>query len=1399
MASNYAASSEKSRGFKNPPVLTSNYRKYKKEVELWSVCCKLEKSEKGPALALSLPEGSVREKVIEELGVTKLAVDDGIKVLLNFLDKFLLKDEFNEAYDRYVEFDSHVRSENMSMEDYIMDFQRKYQQVKGSKVVLPESILAFRMLDKANLEPKMKQLVVSGVDYEDAENQLSDQMACSLRKFCGKGIMTNSNSRNSDSTSIFEEPVVKIEESFYSRNSGYRQPPGKRFNNTQNGPPPMGMGRGSPRHNRVGEDGKPMRCHICGSVFHFASRCPEKSNAPRMGTSYGTPSNSRNWRNFSEVNLFTGGSQDELLYLVQEAKNAVVLDSGCPTTVTGKVWLSMFLETLGEDQKKSVQWTNSDRLFKFGPGTAYRSTGCVTFPCMMGMTKCRITADVVDCDIPMLFGRESMKKAGTVLHLDEDRVTMFGEPMALEVTSSGHYCLPLTSQCQSDVMLFTLEGDLEKKVEKLHKQFSHPSEQNLVKLLGDAGCNNGESLVNIVRKVSESCAVCKLFKKTPPRPVTCMPLAKDFNDVLTMDLKFWRPSIYFMHMIDAATRFSKSVVIRDKRPATIIEKFMVEWVGTFGRPQKVLFDNGGEFSNTEFLNMAQSLGTEVLTTPAYSPWSNGLCERNHCVIDENVSKLLKDNPQLSLDCALIWACNAKNSLAMVYGYSPYQLVFGRNPNLPSVLTAKLPALDNDVSTTKGFGKHLEALHASREAFIQSEASDRIRRALRGQTRNHDQFYEPGDSVFYQRNGKWNGPGKVIGQDGKVVLVRHGGMYVRVHPCRLNRDVKIRVEEDQSTLRDHVGVESSSIDDDDDDAVYYDCKNDTRNDDDDDFLQPAQTLEHATPADQANQQLEQAPEPPIAEQLEPHTVMPEPEQPPRRNLRQLVRPDYRKLHEVGTTVFSVLIPRAEQNSEDCLVAKQDELEKLKKFDTYEMVDDQGQPSISTRWVMSMKEGKPRARLVARGFEDKTDVQRDSPTVGKTSIRLFLALASCKDWMITTTDIKSAFLQGQELTRDVFIKPPKEASVDGKLWRLKRCLYGLNDAARQFFLSVSSELKKLKCTQSRLDPSVYYNFSDRKLSGILLSHVDDFLHAGDKSFQFSVMEPLCRRFIAGKVEKESFSYVGFQIRQTDDGIYIDMNEYVDSIEIPKLDPDRETEKNDQLTAKELTMYRSVIGNLNWIVQGVRPDLAYELTALSMKSQTALVKDLIRGIKLLGSVARDENSVFIPKLKNTPDQWKIVVCTDASLANQGDHVSSTYGLLVFLVCEKKCVPLSWRSGRIRRVVRSTLAAEALALVEGLEEAVCLRTLLCEMIAGIEIPITGIVDNKSLVESVHSSKLVDDRKLRIELGQVKEMLNSEEVHSVVWCPGAVQLANSLTKVGADGTLLRKVLRTGVCSFVNI
>ena len=82
---------------------------------------------------------------------------------------------------------------------------------------------------------------------------------------------------------------------------------------------------------------------------------------------------------------------------------------------------------------------------------------------------------------------------------------------------------------------------------------------------------------------------------------------------------------------------------------------------------------------------------------------------------------------------------------------------------------------------------LNVLHSAHQAFISTESSEKIKRALKAKTEISTSLsFNHGDSVYYKREGvpMCKGPGTVIGKEGQTVLVKCGLMYVRVHHSRL---------------------------------------------------------------------------------------------------------------------------------------------------------------------------------------------------------------------------------------------------------------------------------------------------------------------------------------------------------------------------------------------------------------------------------------------------------------------------------------------------------------------------------------------------------------------------------------------------------------------------------------
>ena len=105
---------------------------------------------------------------------------------------------------------------------------------------------------------------------------------------------------------------------------------------------------------------------------------------------------------------------------------------------------------------------------------------------------------------------------------------------------------------------------------KLHQQFAHPSSEKLLKLLNSAGdpWQSDEELKKLIKKVSDECAICKIYRKTPQRPIVGLPIATSFQECIAMDLKFYEGRI-LLHLIDHAPRLSVSSFVKLKEPEVI--------------------------------------------------------------------------------------------------------------------------------------------------------------------------------------------------------------------------------------------------------------------------------------------------------------------------------------------------------------------------------------------------------------------------------------------------------------------------------------------------------------------------------------------------------------------------------------------------------------------------------------------------------------------------------------------------------------------------------------------------------------------------------------------------------------------------------------------------------------
>lgn len=238
-------------------------------------------------------------------------------------------------------------------------------------------------------------------------------------------------------------------------------------------------------------------------------------------------------------------------------------------------------------------------------------------------------------------------------------------------------------------------------------------------------------------------------------------------------------------------------------------------------------------------------------------------------------------------------------------------------------------------------------------------------------------------------------------------------------------------------------------------------------------------------------------------------------------------------------------------------------------------------------------------------------------------------------------------------------------------------------------------------------------------MLAIEVDDILACGKGEF-LEKMKTLREKFTFGKwvnlsQEEKGASFNERRLRQRADGtLLIDMQKFVEERLRPViLDKGRKSDRKAAANEKEISMARATCGALNWLSREGRPDAAGPSSLMASKLTKVTIEDIIQLNEAVAELKEKASlSLQIQPLK----KMRMSVVTDASFANNGFHSQGGHlvlaherGLQDGLQATTNIV--AWRSGKLQRVVNSTLAAETQSLSRRLAELMWVMVLVQEI----------------------------------------------------------------------------------------
>ena len=297
-----------------------------------------------------------------------------------------------------------------------------------------------------------------------------------------------------------------------------------------------------------------------------------------------------------------------------------------------------------------------------------------------------------------------------------------------------------------------------------------------------------------------------------------------------------------------------------------------------------------------------------------------------------------------------------------------------------------------------------------------------------------------------------------------------------------------------------------------------------------------------------------------------------------------------------------------------------------------------------------------------------------------------------------DVKSAFLNGY-IKEEVYVEQPpgfEDSFKEDHVFKLKKALYGLKQAPRAWYERLSAYLIENGFKRGKIDTTLFLKNLDNDLLVVQI-YVDDIIFGSTNEYHCREFAKLMQAEFEMSLMGELAFFLGLQIKQTYDGIFVHQEKYTRQI-IKKYGfenakhnstPMSSSSKLDlDISGKKVNekLFRGMIGSLLYLTAS-RPDILFSV-CLCVRFQSSPTETHLSAVKRIFKYLSNTSKLGIWYPKN--NNFNLIGYSDADYAGCKIDRKSTSGTCQFL--GDKLV--SWSSKKQNSVALSTAEAEYVSI---------------------------------------------------------------------------------------------------------